>query len=529
MSRFTPTARIAALAAFLVNGSANAQTPMQWGIDKSASPYAFSALVGGSWRQLGTVTSGGTWALPSSNLTYTQSGTGAATNTIQARLRDNLIATDFTGVDTTGVADSTAGLVNAFAQMASSGKALFFPCGTYKLSGSGTEVFLVTNKSVNIVGEGKECVVLNTSGVGATTDIIHHVFTTSWLGSNVSGMGQAGTGGRAFYKLDVGTTGFLYGLNFTNNLIPGVDANGVAISLNAGASAPGGALAYSTIANNFTNAIYCAYCGDNITISNNYLSGTHTAIEMSYVSGAANTTVERNVIVNSGGMVLFHNGVHNKVIFNEFEAAVADTSPNGALINFAGDTATIYGGEVFGNSVSVLDAAGNPGPDIVRINAAENVSVDGNRLSLYRHGGYHIVTTASSLRNNVGYGNKWDTVATAAVVPYIYNGGGYNFGCAPNFTAPASTTVLHGDSTYGCGSFSAIAVGDLPSVLSPTTTIGSLPTCVVGLLGSVYIVSNGTAYGTGTYGSAVSATGAVTRKVFCTNTGGPTTYAWAYN
>lgn len=60
-------------------------------------------------------------------------------------------------------------------------------------------------------------------------------------------------------------------------------------------------------------------------------------------------------------------------------------------------------------------------------------------------------------------------------------------------------------------------------------TIATLPTCSAALLGDLAVVSNGTAYGTGTYGSAVSATGAVTRVVACTNTGGATTYAWAYN
>jgi hypothetical protein len=63
----------------------------------------------------------------------------------------------------------------------------------------------------------------------------------------------------------------------------------------------------------------------------------------------------------------------------------------------------------------------------------------------------------------------------------------------------------------------------------PTSTIALLPTCDATTFGSVALVSNGTAYATGTYGSAVSGTGAVTRVVFCTNTGGATTYAWAYN
>lgn len=63
----------------------------------------------------------------------------------------------------------------------------------------------------------------------------------------------------------------------------------------------------------------------------------------------------------------------------------------------------------------------------------------------------------------------------------------------------------------------------------PQTTIAALPTCSATTFGYLAAVSNGTAYATGTYGSAVSATGAVTRVVVCTNTGGATTYAWAYN
>jgi hypothetical protein len=69
---------------------------------------------------------------------------------------------------------------------------------------------------------------------------------------------------------------------------------------------------------------------------------------------------------------------------------------------------------------------------------------------------------------------------------------------------------------------------DLP--ISPGYyTIGTLPTCNIGLLGTDTEISNGTAYAVGTYGSAVVATGAVDRHVLCTNTAGPTVYGWAYN
>ena len=69
----------------------------------------------------------------------------------------------------------------------------------------------------------------------------------------------------------------------------------------------------------------------------------------------------------------------------------------------------------------------------------------------------------------------------------------------------------------------------LTYVQLPVSTIAALPTCAAALNGAIATVSNGTAYATGTYGSAVSATGAVTRVVVCTNTGGASTYAWAYN
>ena len=71
---------------------------------------------------------------------------------------------------------------------------------------------------------------------------------------------------------------------------------------------------------------------------------------------------------------------------------------------------------------------------------------------------------------------------------------------------------------------------NVANVLGLTSlTIATLPTCSAALLGDLAVVSNGTAYATGTYGSGVSITGAVTRVVVCTNTLGATTYAWAYN
>lgn len=53
-----------------LTGPASAQTytQMQWGLDKTASPYAFGANINGTWRNFGSVTSGGVWTIPVSTL-----------------------------------------------------------------------------------------------------------------------------------------------------------------------------------------------------------------------------------------------------------------------------------------------------------------------------------------------------------------------------------------------------------------------------------------------------------------------------
>lgn len=106
------------------------------------------------------------------------------------------------------------------------------------------------------------------------------------------------------------------------------------------------------------------------------------------------------------------------------------------------------------------------------------------------------------------------------------------------FVQPSSTgQVIYlrdgsGNNTFSTSPFGATTY--VPAVFNSTITlktytIATLPHCSSSLLGSIAIVSNGASYGAGVYGDALTATGAVTRQVLCTNTAGPTAYAWAYN
>jgi len=53
---------------------AQTYTQMQWGMNKGVTPYAFGANINGTWRDLGTVSAAGVWAIPATNI----SGLGTA-------------------------------------------------------------------------------------------------------------------------------------------------------------------------------------------------------------------------------------------------------------------------------------------------------------------------------------------------------------------------------------------------------------------------------------------------------------------
>jgi len=66
------------------------------------------------------------------HVSFTSIGTGAMQRDVQSRLRDKVSALDFTGVDPTGAADSTAGLQNWINAACAHKKEAYLPGGVYK-------------------------------------------------------------------------------------------------------------------------------------------------------------------------------------------------------------------------------------------------------------------------------------------------------------------------------------------------------------------------------------------------------------
>lgn len=153
---------------------AQTYTQMQWGMNKGATPYTFGANINGTWRDLGTVTAGGVWSIPSSNISFTPAGTGAVTTTVQDKLRQTVSVIDF-GADPTGVADSAPAFRNAI----KSDRNIIIPPGTYTLR---TTQSLSGYCSLNLVCAINDPAVLiqdqsnfSISGYGATINVASNI------------------------------------------------------------------------------------------------------------------------------------------------------------------------------------------------------------------------------------------------------------------------------------------------------------------------------------------------------------------
>ena len=73
----------------------------------------------------------------SSLVGYIQAGTNPVAQTVQSRLRQFVLVTDYTGVDPTGVADSSTGIQNAINDCIAKESILYFPYGVYNIGTAG--------------------------------------------------------------------------------------------------------------------------------------------------------------------------------------------------------------------------------------------------------------------------------------------------------------------------------------------------------------------------------------------------------
>lgn len=458
----------------VAGGAAQTYTQMQWGMNKGVTPYAFGANINGTWRDLGTVSSGGIWSIPSSNLSFTQTGTGANAYTVAGKLQNTINLQDFCSSSTlnTVAGDVTSCLQNAINQAAETGACLIIPATPV------STVYWTITSTINI-GNGSPGVSSTKNNIcmqGAGSSSIYGVYGSYfvWAGAPNGTMFKVNGPIRNLYMERMNLAGFnIAGTiidaaapqfsSFNNLNITSFRNYGIKVYAN---SAPGEAAFMNEFAFDFITSDYAGATGM-------FFSGpTITPAGPNYGSDSLLSTIRNTRIVltgaNNTGLYL---GYADNMIFEEFHT---DTTFASGSCGVTFDAAPGgYGGNNFPkNHLFIKTAISNT--CVLNESATNKIGI--NTFVDFGVEDLEIIPTHPKLRGVTEYGET-------------FNGWGY------------------------------------PKAL----TISALPACDAASLGQSALVSNGTDYATGTYGSAVLATGIVTRSILCTNTAGATTYAWAYN
>jgi len=514
---------------------AQSYSTMAWGIDKSVSPYGFGYNINGTWYNLGTISSTGTWVIPVGNITngglpilssaniwagaqtfsvapkfssmtgymycngaapctastsvpaanvsFTQSGTGAVSTNINALLQAGALTGEQFGVVCDGVTNNTTSLNNLISAARAAGKPAIIPPGICKTDM--IDLGLSAGQQVSIYGYG-------TNAAGTTLDKIT-------------------SDGNPIIKANTSTTTTF----FPYLTISGIKLDGIS------GNTPDALQLYNVVFGNFqnitvVNSIHGVGVYGGNTNSFNNLTATSNTIGFyatQYVSPAPFTYPPNLITLNNP--ILSNNSyrgcyyelgsgffINNADIEGNGNAGNANTG--GCYIN--GVASTIGGLGGIGAIIKGSWFETNAGGNSVWLNGGHNEidgtlfiangsSTDDIKISL----GTYTISNSNFVGIKSGYSIN-ETVA-ASYGNFIYN------------TSYVSATYDPKKTSFFSGSKSTISAFQLTPY-----TVGALPTCNVGTTNSLYAVSDSAIVPT--YNGALGAGGGTNvSPVFCDGTG----------
>lgn len=450
---------------------------MQWG-RQATSPFQFGANIGGTWFPLGTVNSSGVWAISSSKI----SGLGTA-------------ATANVGVSGANVPLLNG--ANTWSQTQTfAGASFSAPDANWT---TGTNTYHYNGLPISIA-----------SGI---PDSAKFGYGYGSIVEGISASVEVPTGSNALH------TAAIAGYMRTRGAPSGVGLFGACLQ---SANATNGCWGFNTVTTN----------GPTV----------QPVTETGYDFGFLGTELDINLMKKAGGAAPTGN------VIGLYLIGASEVQPVGSSDAIRVSQLGIGADIKWNTSLLMTDGASNYG--IWRGTADKSVNNIGSISDAYvsrNSGGSTLISYINSNSSgdlylnpaslhvlvNGGIDLKHQYAITfpdaGGAIPGLNGGAIFNTAGTTYFDTYSGPIQIRGNSYAQIANFSTTTVTlSVPEKLA-TYTIAGLPTCNSTLLGSTAVVSNGTAYATGTYGSAVSATGIVTRSVICTNTAGATTYAWAYN
>jgi hypothetical protein len=364
-----------------------------------------------------------------------------------------------------GSTDDTAA-IQAAIDACPSGGTVYFPTGTYKVLGSGSQALLLgaSNKTIYLVGDGFASWIKPDAAFPNTRDIIRIATTAGTRGWGISKLqiGSAGLGKNGIHidTTDSGHNSYCYNMVIEECLIAKPDPVGYSICHESNALNTTGGLFYSTISKNNVNSIHLAYTGDGITINDNVCTGVNTAIYVSQITGAGGLSILNNVLANSGGLITIDSGIAPKIIGNTVacEGFAAYTQTNGAMIDLNGGVATIKRPFVSGNQIQAVSGITGV-TSAIRVANADAAVINDNWISIFSST-KHVITTASAVDAFIGMGNRYLTGAAIG--------------------APANTLAGTRDVTFIRGTTGKITLAGGAFVASGTATNDDAAAGVIG-------------------------------------------------
>lgn len=572
------------LALTLISTSLQAQTytQLQWGVNKATTPYQFGANINGTWSNLGTVSSAGVWQIPAANLSGIPTLAGAniwtGLNTFNGGIYQTTDPISYTFL---GVIPSKVGLlqdiiaseatkpdIGAIFQMESSVGYSSDPAtnaARFKLP-----LFSLVNAkpgsstvwAANFVAQMQSGVGLQSGLVGLEIDMNN--FNRDFTGpiAYPYAVGLLLTGTNAGAKINnagvlVSGSSPIWDYGFVTNVESAIFPSIVTAAFadldsrapisfissgnhNVGLNLTGTYAQYSIAAPNFTvtnaGAAVANTYNASSAIGGYSLNGAKTLYDNGSFVVVSNTSATVQSLLlgvntnyysadthsfrNSSTATQYLTMLSTGATFTYGAANALIVGPNGntnPAFNVDSSTASSATG------VKVTSKAAASGVNLTAISSGsnENLAIDAK--------GSGLITLNATATGAVKIGG----VANGALTLVSTGGPSGAITLSPASSTAAYTATLPANTgtiaeTNLAQTFTADQTFSAPIKLT-SYTIGTLPTCNAGAIGSLATVSDGTAYAVGTYGSAVSATGIVTRQVLCTNTAGATTYAWAYN
>lgn len=350
-------------------------------------------------------------AIQSSKLSFLQGGSGAVARTVQSKLRDVVSLLDF-GADPTGATDSAPAFRAALAAVAYGGM-IFIPTGLYLLNSASNNAILdfsaFPNKGVTLqgagwtlktggsfsfgVGQGPQGSILQIgTSISNTTDFFHQAPTDLVIGgvswkdfAIVASTGAYGVPhGQNGFSIDgtANANGYIENLVMDNVFIDNFAA-GSSILVNGVGNAQG-VLAGAEFRNSKFMNFYAPGFGDSNTIRNNVIganAGTTGAVGINFynVSGATNTRILNNDMVNFNGMILCNGSTKMIIDGNEFEQPAGFANSLGAMISLNGSMGLVDTPTITNNSIAQNSAVAPYVPLVV--GNSNGAKISGNRIS----------------------------------------------------------------------------------------------------------------------------------------------------